>query len=154
MWLHEHPINQQRQANGELPVSALWLWGALPPAARAADRAAAVSLSSSILYGQDAYAEALWRLRAGRSEALPEQFERLQSAPGTHVVLYPTIAADGIRGALARLEQHWLAPALQALRARSLSGIELLAGSREYRLRRLNLARLWRTRAPWWEHLA
>ena len=156
MWLHEHPINLQRQASGELPVSALWLWGALLPSARGdADRAVATSLASSRLYGQDAYAEALWRMRGGRTEPLPEHFETaLRSGADTHVVLYPTIGADGLSGALQRLEQRWLSPALQALRARKLSAIELLAGSRCYRLRWLNLARFWRARSPWWEPLA
>lgn len=30
MWLHEHPVNQRRQAEGKLPVNALWLWDEMP----------------------------------------------------------------------------------------------------------------------------
>ncbi len=29
MWLHEHPLNQQRRTGrGQLPVTTLWFWGA------------------------------------------------------------------------------------------------------------------------------
>jgi hypothetical protein len=154
MWLHEHAINRQRQAAGELPVSALWLWGALAPAA-SMDARATADLSRSTLYGEDAYAEALWRLRGGRSEPLPQQFSDLPRAPGaTQAVLYPTMGGEGLGDAVQRLEQRWLAPALQALRARALSRIELLAGARAYGLRRLELARFWRKPLPWWERLA
>jgi hypothetical protein len=156
MWLHEHRINLERQASGELPVNALWLWGALPSAARdCADRALAMPLAASTLYGRDAHAEALWRMRGGRIEAMPEHFRTmLRSGASTHVVLYPTLGADGLSAALQRLEQRWLAPAIQALRARELSAIELFAGSHAYRLSWVNLARFWRTRSPWWEPLA
>ncbi len=30
MLLHDHPVNQQREARGLLPVNALWLWGNAP----------------------------------------------------------------------------------------------------------------------------
>lgn len=30
MWLHEHPVNQRRQAEGRLPINALWLWDEMP----------------------------------------------------------------------------------------------------------------------------
>ena len=155
MWLHEHPINRQRLASGELPVSALWLWGALAPASREATRAGAGALPGSCLYGEDAYTEALWRLSAGRCEPLPEHFDTtLHCANGTAVVLYPTLGAEGLDGALQRLEQRWLAPALQALRARRLAAIELLAGTERYVLRWLQLARFWRSSPPWSERLA
>ncbi len=42
MWLHEHRINRERQARGELPVSGLWLWGATSPKLHA-NRASAAS---------------------------------------------------------------------------------------------------------------
>lgn len=30
MWLHEHPVNTRRLANGQLPINAVWLWDQLP----------------------------------------------------------------------------------------------------------------------------
>jgi hypothetical protein len=156
MWLHGHRINVERQARGELPVSALWLWGAQPPDKPAeAGRALAMLPNAARFYGRDTYAEALWRLRAGRPEAVPEQFQSMAHAGGaTDVVLYPTLGSDGLGAVLERFEQCWLQPAMQALRARELSVIELLAGSHAYRLSRLNLTRFWRKRSPWWESLA
>jgi hypothetical protein len=155
MWLHEHRINLAWQAGGQMPVSALWLWGALAPAANGEAVRAAMTLASSFLHGQDAYAEALWCLRGGRRGSLPEHFEAaLRAGAAQHVVLYPTVGTEALGGALQRLEQHWLTPALQALRARRLSVIELLAGSHGYRLRWPDLARFWRRRRPWWESLA
>ena len=156
MWLHEHRINLERQRNGQLPVSALWLWGALPSQAPAkAVPAAAAALTGGRLYGEDAYAEALWRLRSGQTAPLPEHFQSMpHSDAGARVVLFPTLGEAGLGSALLRLEQCWLAPALAALRAGRLSAIELLAGAHSYRLRRWQLARFWRARGAWWERLA
>jgi hypothetical protein len=158
MWLYEHRINRERQARGELPVSGLWLWGAMSPAAHdsAAPRPARRSPNSERLFGADAFVEALWRLRGSPIAPLPEGFERdAGSADGLSVVLYPTLDVKGGQlAAFEQLEQRWLAPALQALRARQLSALSLLAGSFAYRLTRWQLARFWRPRSPWWEALA
>jgi hypothetical protein len=157
MWLYEHRINRERQARGELPVSGLWLWGASSPAAAAASapRPARSLPRSERLFGEDAYAEALWRLRGSLIASLPDGFERIAaSSEVVDVVLYPTLAAQTPLQAFELLEQRWLAPALQALRARRLSRVSLLAGSLAYRLSRWNLARFWRAPRPWWEALA
>jgi len=157
MWLHEHRINRERQARGELPVSGLWLWGAMPPvqADGRAQSPPAQSPQSARLYGEDAYIEALWRLRGSPAESLPDGFGHIaRSDAHATVVLYPTLGAEGALGAFEHLEQSWLAPALKALRARQLSSVTVLAGSFAYRLTRWSLARFWRSRPPWWEALA
>jgi hypothetical protein len=157
MWLYEHRINRERQSRGELPVSGLWLWGATAPAvpdpgARLATRP---QPQSGRLFGEDAYVEALWRLRAGAVAPLPDGFERIAAtAAGRAVVLYPTRGSEGALQALVQLEQRWLAPALRALRGRELSTLSLLAGAFAYRLTRWHLARFWRHGTPWWEALA
>ena len=160
MWLHEHRINLERARNGQLPVSALWLWGALPFHAATPEAAATASPGNDQLYGEDAYAEALWRLRRGHTARghtapLPAHFEAMGgSGGGRRVVLYPTLGSAGLTAALQRLDHDWLLPALAALRAQQLSAIELLAGSYWYRLRWWQLARFWRQRPLWWERLA
>jgi hypothetical protein len=146
MWLHEHQVNRQRERDGELPVSGLWLWGALAVHAPAAATATMASPAGSRLYGEDAYAEALWRMQSGYTAPLPAHFEAMERTGGRHVVLHPA--------ALQPLERCWLLPALAALRARQLSVIELLAGTQWYRLHWWQLARFWRRRVPWWEQLA
>jgi hypothetical protein len=155
MWLHEHRINQERERNGELPVGALWLWGALPAHAGTSAAVAATAGPGGHLYGEDAYAEALWRLQRGPAAPLPAHFQAMaRSAGGRAVVLYPTLGHAGLGAALQRFEQGWLVPALAALRARQLSAIELLAGKHSYRLCWWQLARFWRRRPAWWERLA
>ena len=159
MWLHEHRINQQRQAHGELPVSGLWLWGSTTQAAPDPGARRHVAPPSARLFGEDAYMESLWRLRGSPVAPLPDGFERIAGpAEGASVVLYPTLGptlrAEGPLQAFEQLEQRWLAPALQALRARRLSSLSLLAGSFAYRLTRWYLARFWRPPSPWWEALA
>jgi hypothetical protein len=147
MWLHQHALNGRRQTCGALPVSGLWLWGSRPlPSGRRARAAGGGALP--LLQGRDSVAEALWRLLGAAAATLPGQFATAPAAP-SRVVLYPADAAD-----FERFESDWLAPALQALRSRALDGIELLAGRHAFRLRRLALARFWRTRAPWQEALA
>jgi hypothetical protein len=158
MLLYEHRINRERQVRGELPVSGLWLWGSTSPATlpAGAQRPATRLPPSESLFGADAYLEALWRLRGSPIAPLPEGFERIAgSTDGLSVVLYPTVDARGGQlPAFEQLEQRWLAPALQALRARRLSTLSLLAGSFAYRLGRWQLARFWRPSSPWWQALA
>jgi hypothetical protein len=151
MWLHEHRINRERQAAGQLPVSALWLWGAAAP-----DEARIPAATTAArLYGQDTFAQALWRLRGARAEPLPDSFAGARgSLADSQIVLYPTLSEEGLGGALQRLEESWLAPALEALRKRELSGIDLLTADRAYRLRRAHRLRFWRTPSPWWKALA
>ncbi len=160
MWLHEHRMNRERRRRGELPVTGLWLWGA---SARSAVRAAARPVRSAAvtqLLGEEAYAEALWRLSGGPIGVLPARFERqadtggAPTAPAARLVLYPTMSTATPNPALEHLDRHWLAPALQALRARELAAIELLAGRNRWRLTRLHLLRFWRAPAPWWQALA
>ena len=155
MWLHEHALNRERHSSGALPVSGLWFWGAEPLLRSASEARPGRVPADARLYGQDTVAEALWRRRAGLSAPLPERLTvALESRADAHVVLYPTAGGEGTSRALERLEQDWLAPALARLRAGALAAVELLAGARAYRLRRLNLARFWRARAPWREALA
>ena len=154
MWLYEHPLNSERRARGELPVTTLWFWGSGPiPALSAA--AAEASAAQPRLYGSDTYAEALWRVQGSGAEPLPAALEAaLPTSRSGSVILYPMSQPDGLTAALLQLELRWLPAALRALRTRRVSVLRLLIGTRAYTLRRLNLARFWRRRPPWWESLA
>ena len=156
MWLHEHRVNQERRARGELPVTALWFWGASAPV-RVPDAGPAISTTDGLprLYGRDTYAQALWRLRGLESAGLPANLQgALRSEASAQLLIIPTLDADGPVSAFGRLEAQWLAPALQGLRERRLAAIHLLAGGRSYELRRLHLARVWRALLPWTEQMA
>jgi len=158
MWLHEHPLNHERAARGELPISALSLWGAraaASPPVREAPRPRQGVLEPAVtaLFGRDTCAEALWQLRGAQTQRLPASYGELD-APRA-VLLYPTLQPEaGLLEVLSTLESRWLAPALQALRARRLRSLRVIASGRSYDLRRWDLARFWRTPAPWWEGLA
>ena len=156
MWLHEHRVNQERRARGELPVTTLWFWGAsVPSRAHSALRRISTAGDSPRLYGRDTYAQGLWQLCGLESASLPANLQgALESGASAHLLIVPVLDAGTLVGALERLEAHWLAPALQALRARRLSAIHLLAGTRHYQLRRLHVARFWRALLPWTEQMA
>jgi len=154
MWLHEHPLNARRRAHGQLAVTGLWLWGSR---SGSAPRPSGLEARPAppVLYGTDLQAEGLWRLGGHMVRALPESFEAARAHQDQHsIVLYPALGAEGLTALLQRLEERWLAPALGALRARRLGSLQLLAGERSFRLRRLWLARFWRERVPWWQALA
>ena len=155
MWLYEHPLNLERRSRGDLPVTTLWLWGAQhnprpPPASGPQPQAPLPPL-----YGNDSYAEALWRLRGAEPHMLPARFEALPGgARAGAIILYSLLQPQGLGAALLQLEQRWLAGAYRALRHRHISVVRVLVGTRGYALQWLDLGRLWRRRAPWWETLA
>jgi hypothetical protein len=156
MWLHEHRVNQERRERGELPVTTLWFWGASAPL-RASNAGRVSNAAGGLLrlYGHDTYAQALWRLCGLESASLPANLQdALESEASALLLIIPALDAGNLVDALQRLEVHWLAPALQGLRARRLSGIHLLAGTRSYELRWLHLARFWRALLPWTEQMA
>jgi hypothetical protein len=155
MWLHGHQINEARQARGLLTVTTLWFWGSLPQCDASSVQAAGATASAPIdrLYGRDVYAQSLWRLLGAESRARPEAFADAAEESGTRIVISPSLDAEGLTHVLQAFEAQWVLPALQALRARRLTSIWLLAADAAYRLRWLDLARWWRVRAPWWERL-
>jgi hypothetical protein len=151
MWLYEHPLNLERAGRGELPVTTLWFWGA--GALVAAPPARAVA--GARLFGSDTYAEALWRLQGGATDALPAAFDpAVLAAHADSVFIYPLLQPQGLTAALLQLEQRWLPGALRAVRQRRASVLHVLIGPRAYTLRWLDLLRLWRSPRPWWETLA
>jgi hypothetical protein len=124
MLLHEHPVNQAREARGELPVNSLWLWGGgnLP-----------VTCATPVpLYAGNAEARALGAFCNARVEALPAHPDaQLLGSEG--VILLDTLTgagqvgdAYGWREALRELEQDWFAPLRSALRKIGPPGLRLL----------------------------
>jgi len=146
MWLFEHAINRARAARGELPVTALWLWGAKAPQRPAAPLAALVN---PVLYGHDAYAEALCRLQNRVTSGLSDALELIHATP-MQLTSDTVVLVEGI----AELEQRWLPAVMQALRLRRVSTVRLVVGRRLFSVSKLNLMRWWRASAPWWELLA
>lgn len=159
LWLHEHPVNVERQARAQLPISALWLWGAAGSASDGASAGADTAAPGALprLAGEDTYAQALWQLRGAPADALPlvaEALEPMAALQGPGAVLLQRVCEPpGLRAALEQLESRWWPVVREALRARRLSGLQLLTAERVHSLPWWALVRLWRARRPWWELL-
>jgi hypothetical protein len=102
MWLHEHPVNQERVQRGRLPISALWFWGGgiardsvtarleaetlsttfadtVPVSAirGAALLAATAHAPPGAAFGRDPYLHGLWRSTGSTAHAVPSDFEEV-----------------------------------------------------------------------------
>jgi hypothetical protein len=124
MLLHEHPVNQAREARGDLSVNSLWLWGGgQQPDSR--------TLSIPI-YTRDPEALALGAFCSARVHALPAQLDAaLLKADGIMLLdgLSPSGQvgdACGWREALRELEKDWFVPLLGMLRKIGPQGLRIL----------------------------
>ncbi len=121
--LHNHPLNQAREAAGQRPVNSLWFWGAgrLDGAVRAPLPA---------VQGQDPITVGLARTAAVAVRA-PDVDAALRQ--DTLVILddllRPSLQLDldGWRRALVRLEHDWFAPLATALRSGKVHTLTLTA---------------------------
>jgi hypothetical protein len=124
MLLHEHPVNQAREARGDLSVNSLWLWGGgQQPDSR--------TLSIPI-YTRDPEAQALGAFCSARVHALPAQLDaQLLKTEGIMLLdgLSPSGQvgdACGWREALRELEKDWFVPLLGMLRKIGPQGLRIL----------------------------
>jgi hypothetical protein len=148
MLLHAHPVNEAREARGELPVNSLRVWGA-----GRAPRSAHCPWQS--VAADDPAVRGAARLAGARHRPLPgsaaEWLERLPE-DGRQLALL-----DARETALAELEQRWFAPLLGALRAGRIGMVTLHApdGAEEvsFEAIRGDLRRFWRRVKPL-EHYA
>jgi hypothetical protein len=120
MALHEHPVNEAREARGEMPVNGVWFWGSGPleqPAARPFDR----------VLSNDPLARGLAQASGATAMPLPADATALavaEAASGQVLVVLdglraPSAYGDGEAwsGQASALERLWFAPLLAALRA-------------------------------------
>src|SRR5882672_10271255 len=111
MVLHEHPVNEAREARGEPAVNSLWLWGAgrVPP--KTQSRWQSVAADDPLAVGLARLAGARQR---GRPASAAAWLERLPE-DGRHLVVLDELRVDPEKAEL--LERGWFAPLLAALRA-------------------------------------
>jgi len=121
-----HPINEAREARGERPVNSLWLWGGPSPrewpASGSYDKACNLSgwmrafRQGARQYADAAHAANLIPGLAGRNLLLLD------------ALLEPALANDWARwlDAMRKLEEHWFAPLLQALKSGALDRVSLI----------------------------
>ena len=113
MALHEHPVNEAREAHGEAPVNSLWFWGAgRLPASHT--RFASVTADEPIALGlAQAAGTPGRRLREWRIPAEGRHLVVLDALRAPLALAEPGEYAE----ALTALERDWFAPLLSALRA-------------------------------------
>jgi hypothetical protein len=124
MLLHEHPLNQAREARGELPVNSLWLWGGgIKPA---------VPATRIPVFAREDEARALAAFCGSDLHPLPARLDKsLLKTAGVILLDELTSAgqsgdAYGWREAVRALEANWFVPLLGALRTVGAPGLRLL----------------------------
>ncbi len=149
MVLHEHPVNEAREARGEPSVNGVWLWGAGSPPARAEVPWHSVS-------ADDPLARGLARSAGVRARPLPASAEallELSPEDGRHLILLDALRAPALLGdvqALERrasaLEELWFAPLLAALRGGRVGmvSVHVPEAGRTAETIRADLRRFWR----------
>jgi hypothetical protein len=129
MWLFDHAVNRRRGEMQRPVINALWLWGEGPA---------------------DAEPPAVNGWTAG-DDPLFGSFAPTCRYPGAStsgVIVVPDWPGSP---AWRDVEERWLAPALDDLRAGRFASIELSARRRGVRLDGRALRRFWRRARPWWE---
>lgn len=128
MLLYTHPVNDQREAQGEVSVNSVWLWGE--------DSGEAQPIAPAAwLFSDDATWQALARQAGQEADGVPFAFDALAEAPqgeaATLVHLERLLApaqyrdAWGWRDAITQLEADWFAPLLAALKSGRISQLTL-----------------------------
>jgi hypothetical protein len=155
MVLHADEVNAAREARGEPPINALWLWGPgrfAPPATRVFAR----------VHADLPLAAGLAAAAGSAALPLPEGAERwLRTAPreGVELVVLDALRApasygDGTAWAdqLDALEREWFAPLAAALRAGRIGMVTLHAigagGTLDAETTRQDLRHFWRRPRP------
>lgn len=154
MLLYTHPVNDQREAQGEVSVNSVWLWGEDDGEARPVTPAAR-------LFSDDATWQALARQAGQEADSVPFSFAGLaealrgQDAALVHLdrLLAPAQYRDawGWRDAIAQLEADWFAPLLAALKSGQFGQLTLVAhgpAGFSANVTRSDLWKFWRRARP------
>ena len=149
MWLHGQALNDARRAQGTLPVTALWLWGAagqrLQPQVRPAP-------ATERCFGRDAYLNGLCHLQGSTCRGLPQGLaEALADGDAPRVILVLEAGGElhgGFQGtvaeAVAQLDSRFVSPALRALRRGECANLTLIINDTRVTMRRTSALRRWR----------
>jgi hypothetical protein len=143
MVLHEHPVNEAREARGEAAVNSLWLWGA--------GRATSARSSWQSVAADDPAVLGAARLAGTRHRPLPrtarDWLERLPE-DGRHLAVLDALRTTPQDEIVAELEREWFAPLLAALRAGRVGMVSVhvpdAAEALSFETIRADLRRFWR----------
>ena len=144
MLLFAHPVNQAREARGELPINSLWLWGG--------GQRPEPSNPPQTVYAHAAEACALAPYCNAGLHGLPAQLDQHMLSPGNLILLDHFTAAGqygdayGWRDTLRTLETNWFEPALAYLRSGKTASLRILdpVNGKALQIRRADTWKLWR----------
>lgn len=144
MLLFAHPVNQAREARGELPINSLWLWGG-------GQRPEPAGQPLTV-YAQTAEASALAAFCNAGLHRLPAQLDQHTLDPGNLILLDHLTAAGqygdayGWRDTLRTLETNWFEPVWAHLRSGKASSLRILdpINGQALAIRRADTWKFWR----------
>jgi hypothetical protein len=154
MLLHAHPLNDAREARGQVPVNSVWLWaGGTLPSAFSAPLAPFDSV-----WSDDATLRALAHHGGCRVAPCPKVITPQTLAGGSHLfsfeLLAPLMRQSGTgdvqawSNAVTALNRDWFMPLLDALKAHRLSMLTLISstdsGTQQFVIRASDHMKFWR----------
>ena len=151
MLLHEHPVNEAREARGVPAVNSLWLWGAGRLPAEAAAPWQSLSADEPLAQG---YAQVAGLRHRPLPKTAGEWLDRLQEE-GRHLAVLDALRLpcalgdfEAWRERLAELEERWFGPLVAGLKAGQIGMTTLLvpdaADLRTFESSRNDLRHFWR----------
>ncbi len=154
MILHEHPLNEAREARGELAINSIWLWGGgvLPQSAAS---------SYKKIWSDDELPQALAEMSQSQHDVLPADAETCwkSAEQGEHLVILNHLLtpskyknAETWQKNLAVLEQNWFAPLYKAIKNGDISQLTLTTIHQDtalnFTLSSADLWKFWRSKRP------
>lgn len=149
MWLHAHTVNQNRSRHGAPTISALWTWGAGPVRTPASPP---TPHPQDVVFTEQAHVRGLFHLHGGGCHPVPDTLHdalRYAEASRAAVILeigqgMQTHPRWTLIEALEDLDTRFIAPALEAVRNRTLERVVLIANDRSLTLTASHLRKWWR----------
>lgn len=121
VFLHNHPVNQAREAAGKRTINSVWFWGAGTLPGRLAPPADCIVTDDILARGLARAAG----IEPDTPTALPERDALIVLEALHRPSLYLDI--DAWRGRLLELEARWFAPLVAALKTRRISSVRISA---------------------------
>ncbi len=146
MLLFNHPVNQQREAQQQWPITGVWLWGggAVPNT---------VQSNLDRVYTDDDTAATIACAVSLPTQKLPANLHRFDWSARQAIAILLLQPFDVQQ--LIQLEAHWFAPLVTALREGKLQQLTLHTRAQLFVITRRSIRRWWRRRHPlthWCQH--